>query len=72
MTEGSLKEASDAFGIIHDKMWEIHHMVTGENEGRLLERKTRDKIMEIFRHCQMLDHRAADNIKAVLDKHNTI
>ena len=63
-----LADAFDAFTDIHNKMWDIHWMVTGDNEGKLLERETRDKIICILIECQMLDLKAAENIKQVLNK----
>jgi hypothetical protein len=61
-----LHSAQQAFMDIHDKMWDIHWMVKGENRGKLLRRDTREKVMEILWECQALDQKAAENIKQVL------
>lgn len=65
---GALKEAAAAFQEIHNKMWEVHWLVSGKNKGKLLERETRDKIIAILRHCQALDKKAADNIRLVVER----
>lgn len=67
--ESCLQNAQQAFTNIHNKMWDIHWMVKGENKGKLLEHDTRKKVMAILQECQELDHIAAKNIKQVLDKY---
>jgi len=64
--EGILQTARSAFMQIHDKMWDVHRLTTGNNEGKALERETRDKIITILRECQSLDLKAAENIRQVL------
>lgn len=65
--DGCLKIAIRNFNQIHNKMWEVHSLVTGENEGKLLERETRDKVIDILKRCKKLDKQAATNIKKVLE-----
>lgn len=70
--ENSFKDAIDAFRSIHDRMWEIHRLMKGEMNNRTDELNIRDKVVEILKDCQTLDQKAAENIRAVLDKNNII
>jgi hypothetical protein len=64
--DSDLADAINSFRKIHDRMWDIHGMVKGDNRGKLLERQTRMKIMEILMECRQNDLRAAKNIGEVL------
>ncbi len=64
--EDQLKEARDAFCKIHGNMMKIQRMTSGENEGALLERQTRERIIEILKQCNALDRQAAECIKRAL------
>ena len=63
-----LQNARRAFDDIHNKMWDIHWMVKGENKGSLLLRGTRERVMQILKDCRELDREAAKNIKDVLSR----
>ncbi len=62
----SLEQAANAFMGIHDKMWEINGLCSGENAGRLKEKGTRLKIADIIKECQALEEQAAECIGTVL------
>lgn len=66
--EGTLTDAITAFLEIHDKMWEVHALVTDESGSKLLDRKTRDQIIEILKYGQSLDLKAAANIRQFLER----
>jgi hypothetical protein len=68
INQGKLKTAYDSFYQISDNMQKIHGLVSGKNKGKLLERGTRNSIVSILNQCKDLDHRAAENIKIVLDE----
>ncbi len=38
--------------------------------GKLLERETRDKIIDIIKECKMLDLKAAESIKQAINQYN--
>ncbi len=62
-----LKEARDAFCQIHGNMMKIQKLTSFENEGKLLERQTREQIVEILKECNALDRQAAECIKSALN-----
>ena len=62
-----LLAARQAFDKIHYKMWDIHSLTKDENKGRLLQRETREKVIEILRECRAFDLDAAENIRQVLE-----
>ena len=66
--QGALSVARKAFRDIHDKMWQIHWLAMDENEGKLLERQTRDAVIAILKECRELDLIAAENIKGILER----
>lgn len=66
-TEGALSKAYEDFYNIHNNMWKIHNMVTGDNNGKLLEKDTRNQIIKILNECKELDNDAAMCIKSVLN-----
>jgi hypothetical protein len=66
---GVLVQAIDSFMAIHDKMWEINRLCSGENAVKLKDREIRLKIVDIIRECGELDEEAAKCIgKALFDK----
>jgi|GEM_PF-2670178 len=67
VTGEDLSVAAQSFRAIHDKMWNIHWLVTGSNEGKLIERETRNKVIEILNECREFDRKSAENIKQVLN-----
>ncbi|MEA4832896.1 MAG: hypothetical protein VB118_09830 [Oscillospiraceae bacterium] len=68
LSKNSLQEAVSAFSQIHDKMWEVHFLVTGDNDSKLLDHETRMKIVSILEYCRKLDLKAAENIGHVIGK----
>jgi len=64
--QGALAAAIQAFKDIHDHMWDIHRLGMDKNDGKLLERETRDEIIAIIKKCRELDLLAAENIKEAL------
>jgi hypothetical protein len=66
--QGALAAAIQAFRKIHDYMWDILRLGTGENDGKLLEHSTRDEIIAIIKKCRELDLLAAANIREALGR----
>lgn len=64
-----LSVAIQSFRGIHDKMWTVHWMVSGENERKTFERATRNRVIDILKECQILDIKASEGIKQCLDKY---
>jgi hypothetical protein len=65
--EGSLTEAINLFMAIHDKMWEINSLCSGEKVDKLKDRETRLKIVEILRECEGFDEGASLCISDILN-----
>lgn len=66
--EGVLAEAINSFLAIHDKMWEINALCSGENADKLKNRETRLKIANILRECENFDEQAAKCIGNAIQK----
>lgn len=64
--EGTLSEAIYSFKAIHDKMWQINSLCSGDNADKLKDRETRIKIVDILRECEAFDERAARHIGEIL------
>lgn len=65
---GMLTEAIKSFMAIHDKMWAINALCSGENAEKLKDRETRLKIVDIIKECEKFDELAANEIGKVIRK----
>ncbi len=81
-TAGFFEQAQDILGIdlsvaakifrtIHDKMWDIHWQVYGENKRNLRDRATRERIVWFLKECRDLEREAADDIGRILEENNS-
>jgi hypothetical protein len=61
-----LGQAAGAFMSIHDKMWEINGLCSGEDADKLKDKETRLKIVNIIKECEALEELAAECIGTVL------
>lgn len=68
--DGCLSEAIDNYVKLHNGMWKIHR--TARNEGRMLSKENRDKIIAILEDCKEYDKIAAENIGNVLKSYHRL
>ncbi len=54
------------FRTIHDKMWDVHWQVYGENKRSLRDKATRERIVWFLKECRDLERQAAAAIGQVL------
>ena len=64
--KGVLRDAIDSFYQIHSLMMQMQSLTSRNNDGKLLEKATREQVIEILKKCREMDHRAADCIKQVI------
>ncbi len=58
----ALAEVMAAFDQIHDRMWDINRLCSGNNSVKLKDFATRSEIISILKECAELDMRAARHI----------
>lgn len=63
---GALDCVIETFSTIHDGMWDINNMCSGDDCVRLKDRKTRQQIIDIIWECAELDARAAELIEVAI------
>lgn len=65
--QDSLLTAREAFRDIFYDMRQINILVSGENYGDLRNRSTRDQVISLIDHCSLLEEKAAENIKEIVE-----